>query len=80
MKHLKRSICLLLCLTMVLSLAALQFLSSGFNMLRLGGYFKEFTWGLLLIVVLSLEYLSQELKRKQSLRQTAKHHQKDPQG
>ncbi len=65
---------------MVLSLAALQFLSSGFNMLRLGGYFKEFTWGLLLIVVLSLEYLSQELKRKQSLRQTAKHHQKDPQG
>ncbi len=63
---------------MVLSLAALQFLSSGFNMLRLGGYFKEFTWGLLLIVVLSLEYLSQELKRKQSLRELARRHQKKP--
>lgn len=63
---------------MVLSLAALQFLSSGFNMLRLGGYFKEFTWGLLLIVVLSLEYASQEFKRRQSLRQMAKRHQKRP--
>jgi len=61
---------------MVLALASLQFLSSGFNMLRLGGYFKEFTWGLLLIVVLSLEFFSQEFKRRRSLRQIAQHHEK----
>lgn len=47
-----------------LALLSLQFLSSGFNMLRLGGYFKEFTWGLLLIFVLSLNGLSAWIKNK----------------
>ncbi len=61
---------------MVLSLASLQFLSSGFNMLRLGGYFKEFTWGLLLILVLSIDYFSNEAKRRKSLKKVAKSHEK----
>lgn len=47
---------------LVLSLLSLQFLSSGFNMLRLGGYYKDFSWGLLLMVVLSLEYFSTIVK------------------
>lgn len=47
-----------------LALLSLQFLSSGFNMLRLGGYFKEFTWGLLLIFVLSLNGISAWVKNR----------------
>ena len=48
---------------LVFSLLSLQFLSSGFNMLRLGGYYKDFSWGLLLMVVLSLEYFSAIVKK-----------------
>ncbi len=51
-----------------LSLISLQFLSSGFNMLRLGGYFKEFAWGLLLLIVLSINFLVKEYQRKRALR------------
>jgi simple sugar transport system permease protein len=49
---------------LALALVSLQFLSSGFNMLRLGGYFKEFTWGLLLIFVLSLNCLNTWLRNR----------------
>ncbi len=57
---------------MALAMLSLQFLSSGFNMLHLGGYFKEFAWGLLLIIVLSMDFLSDEIKRRKSLRNIAK--------
>jgi simple sugar transport system permease protein len=53
------------CLTF--SLISLQFLSSGFNMLRLGGYFREFAWGFLLLLVLSINYLAEERRRKKSI-------------
>jgi simple sugar transport system permease protein len=53
------------CLT--LSLISLQFLSRGFNMLRLGGYFKEFAWGLLLLLVLSVNYIIEERRRRKSI-------------
>lgn len=53
------------CLT--LSLITLQLLSSGFSMLRLGGYFKEFAWGLILIAALSANYLFEQRKLKKSL-------------
>lgn len=46
---------------LVMSLLSLQFLSSGFNMLRLGGYYKDFSWGLLLLIVLSIEYFQKKL-------------------
>ena len=52
---------------MALAMVSLQFLSSGFNMLRLGGFFKEFTWGLLLITILSFDYISEAIKRKKSI-------------
>lgn len=57
---------------MVLSLASLQFLSSGFSLLRLGGFFKEFAWGALLIVVLSMNYFLEMYRRKRSIRAIAK--------
>lgn len=49
---------------MVLSLLSLQFLSSGFNMMHLNSYFKEFTWGLLLIVVLSINFFSAYIRQR----------------
>jgi simple sugar transport system permease protein len=57
---------------MVLSLVSLQFLSSGFNMLRLGGYFREFTWGLLVIVVMAMDYLIQRYRLKKSIKNVLK--------
>lgn len=52
---------------MVLSLLSLQFLSSGFNMMHLSSYFKEFTWGLLLIVVLGINFFSAYIRQKRGL-------------
>jgi len=49
---------------MALSLLSLQFLSSGFNMLHLNSYFKEFTWGLLLIMVLSINFFVNYYRQK----------------
>ena len=49
---------------MILSLLSLQFLSSGFNMMHFDSYFKEFTWGLLLIVVLSINFFSSYFRQK----------------
>ena len=53
---------------MVLSLASLQFLSSGFSLLRLGGYFKQFAWGALLVMVLSLNYFINLYRQRRSVR------------
>ena len=53
---------------MALSLLTLQFLSSGFNMLRLGGQFREFAWGLLLILVMAAGFLFQRYKEKKSVK------------
>lgn len=53
--------------SLTLSLISLQLLSSGFNMLRLGGQFKEFAWGVLLLVVLSANFLSEEFTRRRSI-------------
>lgn len=52
---------------MVLSLLSLQFLSSGFNMMHLSSYFKEFTWGLLLIAVLSINFFTAYIRQKRGL-------------
>ncbi len=52
---------------LALSLISMQLLSSGFNLLCLGGYFKEFAWGLLLLLVLSINFLADLYRRKRSL-------------
>lgn len=49
---------------MILALLSLQFLSSGFNMMHFDSYFKEFTWGLLLILVLSINFFSAYFRQK----------------
>lgn len=43
----------------VLAVCVLQFLSSGFNMLRVSQYAKELVWGLLLILLVSIMVLSE---------------------
>lgn len=43
---------------LLLALVSLQFLSSGFSMLRLSGYFTDFAWGALLLIVLAFDYFS----------------------
>lgn len=58
--------------SLTLSLISMQLLSSGFNMLRLGGYFKEFAWGVLLLVVLSANFLTEEISRKRSIAKIGK--------
>ena len=59
----------------MLALVALQFLSTGFNMLlfRSSGanFFKEFSWGALLIIILIVNYFSHKRQeRKQVLEST----------
>ena len=49
---------------MILALLSLQFLSSGFNMMHFDSYFKEFTWGLLLIIVLSINFFTSYFRQK----------------
>lgn len=55
---------------LVLAILSLQFLSSGFNMLRFSNFFKEFTWGFVLILVMVINYLSTIYQNRRRL---AKH-------
>ncbi len=41
----------------IVAILSLQFLSSGFNMLRFNNFAKEFTWGLFLLFVMVFNYL-----------------------
>jgi len=49
---------------LVLAILCLQFLSSGFNMLRFSNFFKEFIWGAVLIVVMVVNYISHKRQMK----------------
>ena len=57
-----------------LGLASVQFLSSGFNLLRLGGNVKQFAWGALLVFVVCFDVLNRELRRKKAIREVTKKH------
>ncbi len=57
---------------LALGMLAVQFLSSGFNLLRLGGNVKVFAWGALLVFVVCFDVLSREIRRRRSLKQVQK--------
>ncbi|HHW13503.1 MAG TPA: ABC transporter permease [Firmicutes bacterium] len=58
-------------LGLVLAILTLQFLSSGFNMLRFSNFFKEFIWGAVLLLVMVINYLSNtRLARAQARRES----------
>lgn len=50
-------------LGVLLAVLALQFLSSGFNMLRFSNFAKEFVWGAFLLAIMVINYYTNE-KRK----------------
>ncbi len=48
----------------IIAMLSLQFLSSGFNMLRFNNFAKEFTWGLFLLFVMVFNYLMNARREK----------------
>lgn len=59
----------------VLAVLGLQFLSSGFNMLRLNNFIKEFAWGAFLLAVMTLNvFCSRAAARKRTV--TGPHRQR----
>lgn len=54
---------------LALGLLAVQFLSSGFNLLRLTGNTKLMAWGGLLILVICFDALMREIKRRKALKE-----------
>lgn len=62
-------------LGVILSVFSLQFLSSGFNMLNISGFAKNFVWGALLLVVIATNYYfnkRKEEKAKEKAKESAK--------
>lgn len=56
---------------LVLAILSLQFLSSGFNMLRFSNFFKEFVWGAALLLVMVINYVSNKRAERSKQRQQA---------
>ncbi|PKG25367.1 ABC transporter permease [Niallia nealsonii] len=48
----------------VVAILTLQFLSTGFNMLHITNFFKDFIWGAVLIIVMVTNYISSQRKEK----------------
>jgi len=55
-------------LGIVMAMLTLQFLSSGFNAMHFSNFFKDFTWGLVLIVVMVVNYISDRVKARTILK------------
>ena len=51
----------------VLAILSLQFLFSGFNMLRFSNFAKEFTWGMFLLFVMVFNYVMSMRKSKRAV-------------
>jgi simple sugar transport system permease protein len=50
----------------VVAVLTLQFLSTGFNMLHISTFFKDFIWGAVLIIVMITNYISNQKQMKRS--------------
>ena len=48
----------------IMAMFTLQFLSSGFNAMHFSNFFKDFIWGAVLIVVMIINFLSEELRSR----------------
>ena len=58
-------------LGIIIAIFSLQFLSSGFNMLRFNNFAKEFTWGLFLLFVMVFNYLMNVRRAKRKAVRTS---------
>lgn len=56
----------------VMAVLTLQFLASGFNMLRADSYFRTFVWGAVLIATLIINYYGNKLEEKNKKAKAAK--------
>jgi simple sugar transport system permease protein len=48
----------------IMAMFTLQFLSSGFNALHFSNFFKDFIWGVVLILVMIVNYITDTLKSR----------------
>jgi len=55
----------------VMAILTLQFLSSGFNMMRADGYFKTFIWGAVLIAAMIMNYYGNKFAEKKKKKEMA---------
>lgn len=49
-----------------LAIVTLQFVSSGFNLLHVSSFLKDFTWGVLLVLVMVLNVVEPKMKKKKT--------------
>lgn len=52
----------------VMAVLTLQFLSSGLNALHVGNFFKDFVWGIVLLLVMVVNEVSNRLKQKKTVK------------
>lgn len=52
----------------VMAMFTLQFLSSGFNMLHFSNFLKDFMWGLVLLVVMVVNYIIDNLNTRKQIK------------
>jgi simple sugar transport system permease protein len=57
-------------LGVTIAVLSLQFLSSGFNMLRFSNFAKEFTWGMFLLAIMTLNYVQNRRKPRPRVERT----------
>ncbi len=53
-------------LGVTIAVLSLQFLSSGFNMLRFSNFAKEFTWGMFLLAIMTLNHVQNRRRPRQA--------------
>jgi len=51
----------------IMAILTLQFLSSGFNMMRADSYFRTFIWGAVLVLTLIINYFGNKLSEKKKI-------------
>lgn len=56
----------------VMAILTLQFLSSGFNILRVDSYFKTFIWGAVLVLAMIMNYYGNRFADKRKSKEAAK--------
>ncbi len=56
---------------LVLAILTLQFLSSGFSMLRFSNFVKEFIWGAVLLLVMVINYVSNTRRQRREAQKQA---------
>ncbi|MFC7686839.1 ABC transporter permease [Ureibacillus sp. GCM10028918] len=57
----------------VMAVLILQFLSTGLNALQLGNFFKDFIWGAVLLLIMSVKEISRIINKRKELKSKGRH-------